>query len=262
MMHKVGTLLEKLQRQYNEGATPGQMMLTTQLIRHELMQLQDFENDKNDPVIKKHEEHAVIVHEPEKVVEEPVNQPEIQPEKQEAEEEKVIEVLQVDDAEIEAELEEIKKNAAAIQQISVQSKPENLFQDLKSDDELPPTLAAHPLPSDSIIKEINDSIVSQEINSLNEKHKNSNRELSEKLTESGIKDLKKAIGINDRFVFINELFRGDEAMYERSIKTINSFTIYPEAEYWIRRELKTKLGWDNSLEVVHQFDRLVKRRFL
>ena len=37
-------------------------------------------------------------------------------------------------------------------------------------------------------------------------------------------------------------------MYERSIKTINSFTIWPEAEYWIKREFKTKLGWINSNE--------------
>ena len=35
-------------------------------------------------------------------------------------------------------------------------------------------------------------------------------------------------------------------MYERSIKTINSFNIYAEAEYWISRELKVKLGWNND----------------
>ena len=74
-------------------------------------------------------------------------------------------------------------------------------------------------------------------------------------------DLKKAIGINDRFFFINELFKGDEVMYERSIKTINGFSIYPEAEYWIRRELKLKLGWNERLDAVKQFDQLVKRRF-
>ena len=97
--------------------------------------------------------------------------------------------------------------------------------------------------------------------SLNDKLKQSKTELVEVLKETPIKDLRKAIGINDRFVFINDLFRGDEAMYERSIKTINSFNIYPEAEYWISRELKTKLGWDTDLPIVTQFDQLVKRRF-
>ena len=81
------------------------------------------------------------------------------------------------------------------------------------------------------------------------------------LKDSPIRDLRKAIGINDRFVFINELFRGDEAMYERCIKTINSFNIYAEAEYWMNRELMVKLGWDNERESVKHFYQLVKRRF-
>ncbi|MEI2748392.1 MAG: hypothetical protein V9E88_06515 [Ferruginibacter sp.] len=97
--------------------------------------------------------------------------------------------------------------------------------------------------------------------SLNDALRENKTELSETLQESPIKDLRKGIGINDRFLFISELFRGDEAMYERSIKTINGFSIYPEAEYWIRRELKLKLGWDDKNTVVRQFDQLVKRRF-
>lgn len=97
--------------------------------------------------------------------------------------------------------------------------------------------------------------------SLNDRLKQGKAELVEILKETPIKDLRKAIGINDRFVFINDLFRGDEVMYERSIKTINSFNIYPEAEYWISRELKIKLGWDTELPVVAQFDQLIKRRF-
>ena len=54
---------------------------------------------------------------------------------------------------------------------------------------------------------------------------------------------------------------GDEAMYERSIKTINSFHILAEAEYWIERELKVKLGWDDGKTTTQHFYQLVKRRF-
>ncbi len=106
-----------------------------------------------------------------------------------------------------------------------------------------------------------DKAASTEPESLNDKLKQGKTELMEVLKEAPVKDLRKAIGINDRFLFINDLFRGDEAMYERSIKTINGFNIYPEAEYWIIRELKTKLGWNVDHPVVLQFDQLVKRRF-
>ncbi|QES87215.1 hypothetical protein [Rhizosphaericola mali] len=77
-----------------------------------------------------------------------------------------------------------------------------------------------------------------------------------------IKDLKKSISINDRYLFINELFRGDESTYERSIKTINGFNIYQEANFWIERELKVKLGWNEKDPTVRDFMQLVKRRFL
>lgn len=97
--------------------------------------------------------------------------------------------------------------------------------------------------------------------SLNDKLKSEHNELGQALKHESIKDLRKGIGVNDKFLFINELFRGDEAMYERSIKTINSFHILPEAEYWINRELKVKQGWNDTAETVQHFYAVVRRRF-
>jgi hypothetical protein len=126
-----------------------------------------------------------------------------------------------------------------------------------------PTIAIPTLPNEPTkeIFELNDVMAEVDMESLNEKLKIEQIELTTVLGGTPIKDLKKAIGINDRFLFINELFRGDDVMYERSIKTINNFEIYPEAQFWIQRELKVKLGWDDSNETVKQFDALVKRRF-
>lgn len=109
-------------------------------------------------------------------------------------------------------------------------------------------------------KELNESMATAQA-SLNDKLKEERVEVGHRLNDSPVRDLKKAIGINDRFVFINDLFRGDEVMYERSVKTINGFRIYPEAQYWIERELKIKLGWDDSKEITRHFYQLVKRRF-
>jgi len=117
-----------------------------------------------------------------------------------------------------------------------------------------PTFSQH-----KIGKEVNETVEHQE--SLNDRLKENRTELMHSLKDTPIRDLRKGIGINDRFVFISELFRGDEPMYERSIKTINSFNIYPEAEYWMNRELKIKLGWDDTKEIVKHFYQLVKRRF-
>jgi hypothetical protein len=251
-MERVETLLKKLQNQFAQNAPADQLLLTVQMLQAELLHLQH----NNGPAFS-HESVTVTVSNQNT----PVNGilkdtvPEI------IAEEKTVEILQVDEAEIEAELEEIKRNAEAMQQISVHNKPHIIFEP----EEDIPTLVHQqdfkPLPKkEDAGKEINELAATTHA-SLNEKLKQSKIDLGDTLTEAPIRDLRKAIGVNDRFVFINELFRGDEVAYERSIKTINSFSIFAEAEYWIQRELKVKNGWDAGNEMVGQFYQLVKRRF-
>jgi hypothetical protein len=249
-MERVETLVQKLQEQLKQGAEPAKLMLTVQMLQHELLHLQSAAPAAAKEVVSTSMPVNIVPPRPEEIKAAEPEAPIVVP----AEEEKIIEVLQVDEAEVEAELEEIKRNAALMQQISGHSKPQLLFE-IQEDDI--PTLPKQSAPGK---KEVND-IVASESTSLNDSLKSSATEVSHKLTEQPVKDLKRAIGINERFLYLNELFRGDEAMYERSIKTINSFSIFPEAEYWIRRELKTKLGWKDSDPTVMQFDQLVKRRF-
>ena len=88
-----------------------------------------------------------------------------------------------------------------------------------------------------------------------------NTELQEKLALDPIKDLKAAIGVNDRFQFISTLFNGDEKAFEVAVKTINGFKIFAEAQFWIKSNLREQNKWDESAEAVKAFDLLVKRRF-
>jgi len=88
-----------------------------------------------------------------------------------------------------------------------------------------------------------------------------NTELQEKLALDPIKDLKAAIGINDKFQFTATLFNGDEKAFEMAVKTINGFKIYAEAQFWIKSNLREQYNWDETAKVVKAFDLLVKRRF-
>ncbi len=242
-MERVETLLQKLQQQVKEKLPIDNLLRTVEMLQHELLHLKV-------PALAQ-EQKMVAISMPILQQQKPVFKP-IAPT---APEPKIIEVLQVDEKEVAAELDEIKRNAATIQTMASHSKPAAMFTD--NEEEIP-TLIHQQAPVVAA-KEIND--IAPINKSLNDALKMPAAELSSKLSEAPVKDLKRAIGINDRFLYINQLFRGDEMMYERSIKTINSFTIWPEAEYWIKRELKTKLGWVDSNEIVSQFDQLIKRRF-
>ena len=243
-MERVETLLQKLQKQISENLPVDSLLITVEMMQHELMHLKTAQPKGAD--------RAVSISMPLKIVEQ---WQDAEKDKLGIIEERTVEILQVDEAAIVAELEEIKRNATVISHISSHSKPQLLFD--MGEDDIPTLIHQNQtVPA----KEINET-VGKKNRSLNDSLKEDTTELSAKLSDAPVKDLKKAIGVNERFLFINELFRGDEVMYERSIKTINSFTIWPEAEYWVKRELKTKLGWKDSNETVQHFDQLVKRRF-
>lgn len=259
-MERVGTLLQKLQTQYQQQASASQLLLTIRQLQAELQHLQNNESATAGTAVTVDMPTIVVAAAPvvteavasvSEVPEMPVATALPEPAIPVTEEEKIVEVLQIDEAEIEAELEEIKRNAALKNNMGLHTKPSLIIDDGAEDI---PTLT-HQQP-----KEIN-QIQAKEGPSINDKLKQASMELGDQLTEASIKDLKKAIGINEQYLYINELFRGDETMYERSIKTINSFSILPEAEYWIQRELKVKLGWNDANETVQQFAQLVKRRF-
>ena len=125
----------------------------------------------------------------------------------------------------------------------------------------PPQRPANTENNNGIRKELNE-LIGKHSTSLNDSLRSSHTvEVGQKLSGMAVNDLKNAIGINDKFQFIQELFRGDKTMYERSIKTINESTSLQEAEYWIERELKIKLGWNETDELVSQFYSLVRKRF-
>lgn len=220
-MERIQTLINRLQDQVKQNADPAQMQLTVQLLQAELNQLQKTS-------VKTLGTSKVSVVLPTPVA--PVSAKKIEVEEMR---EEVQEVISAPKA-------KTKNNS----QIDIHFDPMNEI----------PTFSQHKIP-----KELNEMVDQQE--SLNDRLKENRAERMHSLKDSPIRDLRKGIGINDRFVFISELFRGDEPMYERSIKTINSFNIYPEAEYWMNRELKIKLGWDDTRETVKHFYQLVKRRF-
>ena len=248
-MERVATLIQKLKEQQEQNASVEQMLQTLQMLQSELLSIKK-------PLLPPVSNKISVVMPTSFIVINPASNGAVAVDKKpEPAEEKIIEVLQVDEKEIEEELEEIKRNAEAKNQMSVNAKPQLLFDPMED----VPTLAQQ-TPIVNTPVEINDR-VTDKLESLNEKLSQPKTELAQKLTEEPVKDLRKAIGVNDRFLYINELFRGDEAMYERSIKTINNFSIFAEAEFWIRRELKLKIGWNDTDPVVKQFDQLVRRRF-
>jgi hypothetical protein len=89
----------------------------------------------------------------------------------------------------------------------------------------------------------------------------SNPTVADRLSAKPVGDLKKSIGINERFTLINELFGGNQQLFMESIDKINNVNAYEEARKVLYEELAGNLKWNTEGNTFHVLDELVKRRF-
>ncbi len=98
----------------------------------------------------------------------------------------------------------------------------------------------------------------QTVSTLNDKLQGSRgNNLQEKIQKSKLEDIQSAIGINDQFLFIRELFENNSEEYKSAINYINSHTDYNEIISHFNKSQK----WDNEDVSVIQFFSLIKRKF-
>jgi hypothetical protein len=84
--------------------------------------------------------------------------------------------------------------------------------------------------------------------------------LADKMQESRITDLRQSIGINEKFLFINELFNGDMGRYNKAIDELNEMKILKGAETFLL-ELKVQNQWNNEMPAYLKLKDLIERKY-
>ena len=87
------------------------------------------------------------------------------------------------------------------------------------------------------------------------------KSLAARLQRKPVSDLITAIGINDKFLFLNELFGGSMEKYNKSIRSLNSFSTLLGAKTYMS-ELQIEFQWDCTSEAYKKLNDLVERRFI
>ena len=72
-----------------------------------------------------------------------------------------------------------------------------------------------------------------------------------------VKDVRSAISLNDRIIFINHLFDEDPMAFQNVITQINTMTSLDQVEEYLRNGFPS---WDFSSELVYRFMMAVRRR--
>jgi len=74
--------------------------------------------------------------------------------------------------------------------------------------------------------------------------------------------LKEAIALNQKFLFMNELFDGDKEKYDTVLDKINGCETLLEVKAYLSSEVSTYSKWDEEAQAVQQFNSLIERKFL
>lgn len=99
-------------------------------------------------------------------------------------------------------------------------------------------------------KTLNDSKESAKVANLLDTH-----------SRSKITSLKSGISLNQRFLFINNLFAGNQDSYGRSMETLDACGSLTEAMNYTNHELAIKYQWDNNSPEAEEFYALIERKF-
>ena len=121
---------------------------------------------------------------------------------------------------------------------------------------------------DSVTSEEDDSGIRAYRKTSNEHHtlgdvleQAEDNSLAARLQRTAVSDLMTAIGINDKFLLLNELFSGSMEKYNKSIRALNSFSTLLGARTYMS-ELQIEFQWDCESEAYKKLSDLIERRFI
>lgn len=103
------------------------------------------------------------------------------------------------------------------------------------------------------------------INELIQKQKqegvNITQQFQTSTTQEKVVDLKTIISLNDKLLFIKDLFNGYSLAYSEALELLNRFSNYGEADAFLQTNYALKNGWSSKPQTVEKFYSLLRKKF-
>ncbi len=153
---------------------------------------------------------------------------------------------EVESQAMEQEVEEVVEETPKMEEVIEEPKPEVIQQ------------------APEVKEEVKETVAEEQSQSINDKFATNTEKptLAERLSKKPIEDLTKAIAVNQKFLFMNDLFEGENTLYKEALETLNNFMSFSEASEYMFNELRTRFDWDMESKSVQTFASLVERRYL
>ena len=115
------------------------------------------------------------------------------------------------------------------------------------------------IPNAIPVKPIEESISSKQAPTINDLlAKNQGHE---EPVKAPVSDLKQAINLNEKLLFIKDLFNGYNLAYSEAIDIVNKMDSFESADSFLQKNYAAKNSWATKQSTVDQFYELLNRRF-
>jgi hypothetical protein len=88
--------------------------------------------------------------------------------------------------------------------------------------------------------------------------------VSDKTEQAALKpigDIKLAITLNDKLLYVKDLFNGYNLAYSEAIEILNRFNTFEEATRFLKTNYVTKNNWESKSATAEKFYEILKRRY-
>jgi hypothetical protein len=85
--------------------------------------------------------------------------------------------------------------------------------------------------------------------------------VSSQFAQRQIKDLKSLINLNDKLVFVRDLFNGYSLAYSEAIEILNRFDSFESADNFLKQNYCSKNNWAEKQNVADKFYEILNQRF-
>lgn len=115
--------------------------------------------------------------------------------------------------------------------------------------------------NDETLKPVVNDVKKQTLNEMLSSNQ-SNNNLSTRFVNLPSSDLKSVISLNDKLLFIKELFNGYNLAYSEAIEILNRFDSFESADNFLQKNYAVKNKWNEKQSTVDRFYEILNRKYL
>jgi hypothetical protein len=116
--------------------------------------------------------------------------------------------------------------------------------------------------AESLVENLEDNNEISSKPDINEAFAKEDSSISGHLQKQPIADLMSAIGLNERYLYANDLFEGDMEEFKNAIKMLNEFESGMDAKSFFESGLRSTYSWEDDNALAQALFNLIERRYL